>query len=211
MQIKNEDCEVFTSFITLLKYFFKLFSNLVGKQILFVLLYFQVRFFLSLSKWKKALIAQSCWTVWDPMDCSPPGSSVYGILLARILEWNAIPFSRGCSWRRDQTQVSCIADRFFTNWATKEASLTFSSVQFSSVTQSRLTLCNPMNHSTPGLSVHQLPEFTQTHVHRLSDAIQPSCPLLSPLPPFPNPSQHQSLFQWVNSSHEVIKVLEFQL
>ena len=87
-----------------------------------------------------------------------------------------------------------------------------SSVQFSSVTQSCLTLCDPMNHSTPGLPVHhQLPEFTQTHVHRVSDAIQPSHPLSSPSPPAPNPSQHQSLFQWVNSSHEVAKVLESQL
>ena len=88
----------------------------------------------------------------------------------------------------------------------------FSSVQFSSVAQSCLTLCDPMNHSTPGLPVHhQLPEFTQTHVHRVGDAIQPSHPLSSPFPPAPNPSQHQSLFQWVNSSHEVAKVLEFQL
>ena len=69
-----------------------------------------------------------------------------------------------------------------------------------------------MNRSTPGLPVHhQLPEFTQTHVHRVSDAIQPSHPLSSRSPPAPNPSQHQSLFQWVNSSHEVAKVLEFQL
>ena len=84
--------------------------------------------------------------------------------------------------------------------------------QFSSVAQSCLTLCNPMNHSMPGLPVHhQLPEFTQTHAHRLSDAIQPSHPLSSPSPPAPNPSQHQGLFQWVNSSHEVAKVLEFQL
>ena len=71
-----------------------------------------------------------------------------------------------------------------------------SSVQFSSVAQSCLTLCDPMNRSMPGLSIHhQLPEFTQTHVHRVSDAIQPSHPLLSPSPPAPNPSQHQSLFQ----------------
>ena len=78
--------------------------------------------------------------------------------------------------------------------------------QFSSV------LCDPMNHSTPGLPVHhKLPEFTQTHVHRVSDAIRPSHPLSSPSPPVPNPSQHQSLFQWVSSSHEVAKVLEFQL
>ena len=69
-----------------------------------------------------------------------------------------------------------------------------------------------MNRSTPGLPVHhQLLESTQTHVHRVDDAIQPSHPLSSPSPPAPNPSQHQSLFQWVNSSHEVAKVLEFQL
>ena len=87
-----------------------------------------------------------------------------------------------------------------------------SSVQFSSVTQSCPTLCDPMNCSTPGLPVHhQLPEFTQTHVHWVSDAIQPSHPLSSPSPPAPNPSQHQSLFQWVSSSHEVAKVLDFQL
>ena len=69
-----------------------------------------------------------------------------------------------------------------------------------------------MNRSTPGLPVHhQLPEFTQTHLHRVGDAIQPSLSLSSSSPPAPNPSQHQSLFQWVNSSHEVAKVLEFQL
>ena len=70
------------------------------------------------------------------------------------------------------------------------------SVQFSSVAQSCPTLCDPMNCSMPGLPVHhQLPEFTQTHVHRVGDAIQPSHPLSSPVPPAPNPSQHQSLFQ----------------
>ena len=85
-------------------------------------------------------------------------------------------------------------------------------VQFSSVTQSCPTLCNPMNRSTPGLPVyHQLPKFTQTHVHRVSDVIEPSHPLSSPSPPAPNPSQHQGFFQWVNSSHEVAKVLEFLL
>ena len=83
---------------------------------------------------------------------------------------------------------------------------------FSSVAQSYPTLCDPMNCSRPGLPVHhQLPEFTQTHVHQVSDAIQPSHPLSSPSPPAPNPSQHQSLFQWVNSSHEVAKVLEFSI
>ena len=83
------------------------------------------------------------------------------------------------------------------------------SVQFSSTVCP--ILCDPMNRSTPDLPVHhQLPEFTQTQVHRVSDAIQPSHPPPSPSPLSPNPSQHQSLFQWVNSSHEVAKVLEFQ-
>ena len=83
---------------------------------------------------------------------------------------------------------------------------------FSSVAQSCPTLCNPMNCSTPGLPVHhQLLEFTPTYVHWVGDAIQPSHPLSSPSPPAHNPSQHQSLFQWVNSLHEVAKVLEFQL
>ena len=85
-------------------------------------------------------------------------------------------------------------------------------VQFSSVSQLCPTLCNPMNCSMPGLPVHhQLPEFIQTHAHWVSDATQPSHPLSSPSPPAPSPSQHQGLFQWVNSSHEVAKVLEFQL
>ena len=84
-------------------------------------------------------------------------------------------------------------------------------LQFSSV-QSQLcpTLCDPMNRSMPGLSVHhQLPEFTQTHVHRVGDAIQPSHPLLSPFSPALNPSQHQGFFQWVNSLHELPKYWSF--
>ena len=86
------------------------------------------------------------------------------------------------------------------------------SFQFSSVAQLCPTLCDPMNRSMPRLPVHHhLLEFTQTHVHQVSDAIQPSHPRSSPSPPAPNPSQHQSLFQWVNSLHEVAKVLEFQL
>ena len=86
------------------------------------------------------------------------------------------------------------------------------SVQFSSVAHSCPTICDPMNCSTPGLPVHhQLPEFTQTHVHQVSDAIQPSHPLSSPSPSACNPSQHQGLFQWVNSWCEVAKGLEFQL
>ena len=86
------------------------------------------------------------------------------------------------------------------------------SVQFSSVAQSCPTFCDPMNCSMPGLPVKkQLLEFTQTHIHQVSDAIQPPHPLSSPSPPAPNPSQHHSLFQWVNSSHKVAKVLESAL
>ena len=84
--------------------------------------------------------------------------------------------------------------------------------QFSSVSQSCPILCDPMNRSTSGLPVHhQLQGSTQTHVHRVSDAIQPSHPLSSPSPSAFNLSQHQGLFQWVSSSHQVAKVLEFQL
>ena len=86
------------------------------------------------------------------------------------------------------------------------------SVQFSSVTQSCLTLWDPKDCSTPGLFDHQqLPEFTQTHIHWVSDALQPSHPLSSPSPPALNLSQHQGLFKRVSSSHQVAKVLEFQL
>ena len=84
--------------------------------------------------------------------------------------------------------------------------------QFSSVAQLCLTLCDPMDCSTPGLPVHhQLPEPTQTHVHRVIDAIQPSHPLSSPSPPAFNLSHHQDLFQRVSSSHQVAKILELQL
>ena len=85
-------------------------------------------------------------------------------------------------------------------------------VQFSSVAQSCPTLCDSMDCNTPGHSVpHQLPELAQTHVHRVGDTIQPSHPLSSPSPSTFNLSQHQDLFQWVSSSHQVAKVLEFQL
>ena len=84
--------------------------------------------------------------------------------------------------------------------------------QFSSVAQSCSTLCDPVDCCTPGSPVHhKLPEFTQTHVHQVGDAIQPSHPLSSPSPPAFNRSQHQGLFQWVSSSPQVAKVLELQL
>ena len=86
---------------------------------------------------------------------------------------------------KSQTQLSSFHFHQFTIY-----------IQFSSFTQSCPTLCDPMNRSTPGLPVHhQLPEFTQIHIHSVGDAIQPSHPLSSPSPPAPNPSQHQTLFQ----------------
>ena len=86
------------------------------------------------------------------------------------------------------------------------------SVQLSSVAQSCPALCKPMNRSMPGLPVHQqLLEFTQTHVHRVGDAIQPSHPLTFPSPLAINLFQHQGPFKWVSCSHQVAKVLEFQL
>ena len=110
--------------------------------------------------------------------------------------WLSIQKSKIISWKTIVTNI-------------RETTSIF---QFSSVAQSCPALCDPMNRSTPGLPVHhQLSEFTQTHVHRVSNAIQPSHPVSSPSPPAPNASQHQSLFQWVNSLHEVAKVLEFQL
>ena len=90
--------------------------------------------------------------------------------------------------------------------------LNFNCCYCCSVTQSCLTLCDPMDCSTPGLLVHhQLPGLAQTHVHWVGDAIQPSHPLSSPSPPAFNLSQHQGLFQWVSSSHQVAKVLELEL
>ena len=113
-----------------------------------------------------SLVTKSHPTLYDSIDCSLPSSSVHDIFQARILEWVAISFSKGSS-----------------------------QLQIRSVTQSCPTFCDPMNRSMPGLPVHhQLPEFTQTHVHRVSDAIQPSHALSSPSPLAPNPSQHQSLF-----------------
>ena len=92
----------------------------------------------------------------------------------------------------------------------REMSRVFS--RFSSFAQSCLTLCNPMDYSTPGFPVHhQLPELAQTHVHQVGDAIQPSHLLSSPSPPALNLSLNQGLFKWVSFSHQVAEVLEFQL
>ena len=111
-------------------------------------------------------------------------------------------------------QRSLVGDTELSDWTTTVKHIHYvfhyRSVQFSSVTHSCPTLCNPMDCSTPGFPVHhQFLELAQTHVHRVGDAIQPC--LLSPSPPAFNSSQHQGLFQWVSSSHQVAKVLEFQL
>ena len=123
----------------------------------------------------------------------------------------------GAFWETQSRRIQVATPTLLTNrkwWESIFCSkfLNLGVIQFSSVTESCPTLWDPMNCSTPGLPVyHQLPEFTQTHVHPVGDAIQPSHPLLSPSPLAPNPSQHQGLFKWVSSSHEVVKVLEFQL
>ena len=132
------------------------------------------------------------------MDCSMPGSSVHGILQARILEWAAMSFSRdllnpGNKPRSPTLQADCLPVELLRNLPEHPR---ISILQFSSVQSlSCVRLCDPMNCSTPGVPVHhQLLEFTQTHVHRVGDANQSSHPLSSPSPPT-NCSQHQSLFQ----------------
>ena len=155
---------------------------------------------------QKVLVAQSCLTLWHPMDCSLPASSVHRIFQARVLEWVAIPFSRGSSWPRDWTWVSCIASRFLTIWVHRNEG------QFSSVAQSCPTLCDLMDCSTPGFHVHhQLPELAQIYMRWVGDTTQPAPPLPSPSPPTFHLSQHQGLFQWISSLHQVAKVLELQL
>ena len=146
---------------------------------------------------------------WDHTDCSLPGYSVHRILQERILEWLIFPFSRGFSQVWDPPRSPSLQ---IDSLPSEPTGKPFSSVQFSSVTQSCPTHCNSMNCSTPGLPVHhQLLEFAQTHVHWIGDAIQLSHPLSSPSPLAVNLSQHQGLFRWVSSLHHVANVLEFQL
>ena len=151
------------------------------------------------------------------MDSSLPGSSVHGIFQARILEWVAISFSRGSSQSRDWKYISRTGKQIFYLSAMREA-LCLQKVyikviqilpnQSSSVAQSGPTICDPRNRSTAGFPVHhQLPESTQTHGHWVGDAIQPCHPLLSPSPPTLNLSQHQGLFKWASSLHQVSKLL----
>ena len=129
--------------------------------------------------------------------------SVRGALVSTRYAWRSSAFACRLFWLNGIQFSSVPISILFIPYQ-------FSSVQF--VAQSCPTFCDPMNCSMPGLPVHhQLLEFTQTHVHQVRDAIQPSHPRSSPSPPTPNPSQHHGLFQWVNSSQEVAKVLEFQL
>ena len=172
-------------------------------------------------------VAQSYLTLCDPMDCSMQGLPVDQQLPVHS---NSCPLSRWCHPTISSSVVpfSSHLQSFPVSGSFKWVNSSYqvarvlefqhqpfqwiSSVQFISVTQSCPILCGPMNHSKPGLPVHhQLLEFTQTHVHRVGDAIQPSPSLSSPSPPAPDPGQNPSLFQWVNSSHEAAKVLEFQL
>ena len=114
------------------------------------------------------------------------------------MEQFAISFSRESYWPKGWTHNSCIGKQIPYHWATQGH--LYGTVQFSLVPQSCPTLFDPMDCSTPGLPVHcQLPEFTQTHVHWVGDAMQPSHPLSFPSPSVFNPSQHQGLFQWVST------------
>ena len=124
----------------------------------------------------------------------------------------SIIFLSDCSWEQRCLYMHqyILSAPFMADTASLNGKMTYLS-SFQSLSHVRL-FETPWITSTPGLAVHhKLPEFTQTHVHWASDAIQPSQPLSSPSPPAPNPSQHQSLFQWVSSSLEMAKVLEFQL
>ena len=171
-------------------------------------------------------VAQSCSTLCDPMDCSPPVSSVHWILQARILDLVAISYSRASSLARDKTNVSCIScigRQILHHCATREAHArvisALQTVYQTSVSACLLFGCSIMSDSLQphGLQHTRLPvlphllELAQTHVHWVGDAIQPSRPLLSPSPPALNLPQHQGLSQWVGSSHQVAKVLELQL
>ena len=150
---------------------------------------------------------------WNDLACTHLRTMASGfeeVLIVQFTEW--IPGSVAQYGKKDAPFIT----HSYPVWAQLQLKShvcknTHASDQIRSVAQSCPTLCDPMNRSMPGLPVHhQLAEFTQTHVHRVSDVIQPSHPLSSPSPA-PNPSQHQGLFQWINSSHEVAKVLEFQL
>ena len=145
--------------------------------------------------------------VWlcSSMDCSLPGTSVHGILQVRRLEWVAMYFPRGSSWPTDRTCLSCSAGGFSTTEPPGKP-IPIISVQFGCSVVSNSLQPHGLQHARAPCPS---PTPAQTHVHRVSDAIQPSHPLSSPSPPAF--SLAQGFFQWVSSSHQVAKVLEFQL
>ena len=164
----------------------------------------------------------------DPIDGSPSGSPVPGILQARTLEWVGISFSNAWKWKVKVKLLSHVW-LFSTAWTVAHQAppstgfsrqeywsgvpspfpIVIGSVQFSHSVMSDSLWPHELQHTRPPCPLPT--PGVQTHIHWVSDAIQPSHPLSSPSPPAPNPSQHQSLFQWINSSHQVAKVLEFQL
>ena len=163
----------------------------------------------------KVLLIQSCLTLCNPIDCSLPGSSVHGILQARIPVWVAMPFSRGTSWPMNWTVVSCTAGRFHI-WATREAC---NRICFCySVTQSCMTPCDPMDCSMLDFPVlHHLLELEM-----IECPLSLSCPLsqwyhpvisssVVPFSSYLNLLQHHGLVQWVSSPRLVAKTLELQL
>ena len=162
-------------------------------------------------------VIQSCHSL-QPYRLQPTGLCCSWASPGKNSGWGGSPFPLPGTLSDPGIRLmsSALAGRFFTteppgnphimpiNMA--EFCLWFALV--TSVAQSSLTLCNPMNHSTPGLSVHhKVPESTQTHVHWVIDAIEPSHPLLSPSPSALNLFQDQGLFKWVSCSHQVVKVL----
>ena len=147
----------------------------------------------------RVLVAQSCPTLCNPMDCSSPGSLVHGILQARILEWVAIPFS-----------MTCLL--FILSWDMLSYPTYNKYICFCSVTKPCPAFWDHIDSNIPGFPVLQsLPEFAQIHVHWVGDAIQPSHPLLPPSPCAISLHQHHGLFQLVGSYCQVAEVLELQL
>ena len=165
-----------------------------------------------------SVVSNSFATSWTVAHQAP-----LSMVFSRQEYWSGLPFPFPGVLPNPRTENTspALASRFFTSqpwekpYAYKKCTLKVIQIlpnQSSSVAQSGTTLCDPRNRSTPGFPVHhQLPESTQTHGHWVGDAIQPCHPLLSPSPPTLNLSQHQGLFKWVSSSHQVSKLLEFQL
>ena len=146
--------------------------------------------------------------IWSPRRKKSPHLPTLYLVLTEEDGGRVEGLKEQLCWWDTNTRPSQLSESFQTMLRSRRLLTLFSSVQF---TQSCLTLCDPMDCSMLGLPVHhQLPEFTQTCVHWVSDAIQASHLLSSPSPAL-NPSQHQGLFQWVSSSHQVAKILEFQL